>query len=281
VATIMLNNGWDSDHSEFQARRIACLDARGRRGDRLAVLLVEQDGDIANELVDALVGQPVEVLRCTNAATALLHVGRLCPDAVVLGPTSTRLSATDFLSVVRELEPDLPIIVGAGAGAGDLAAQATELGATAVVRRPYATRELLALLRSFAPRPDNVELRPMVIDLGRLRIDGAQPQFWLDGIAQQLPPQEFILLRYFAERVGAVLTRTELNRAIWGDKIGVRSNSLTVHVLRLRKRLGDDEHNPQWIKAIRGLGYQFTVPDRAAGSTETGLNDGPQKATPV
>lgn len=82
----------------------------------------------------------------------------------------------------------------------------------------------------------------------------------MDGRLIHLPPQEFILLRYFAARPGAVLTRKELNRAVWGDKLGVRSNSLTVHVMRLRKRLGDDDHDPQWIKAVRGLGYQFTVP---------------------
>lgn len=261
MAIKMLNSGWDSDNSEFHARRRACLEARARRSDRLAVLLVEQDTDIASGLVEALIGQPIEVLRCADAAMALLQVGRMCPDAVVLGPTSARLAATEFLSVVREVDPDLPIVVGAGAGSADLAAQATELGATAVVRRPYAARELLAMLRSFAPHPDDVELRPMVIDMGRLRIDGARPQFWLDGQPQQLPPQEFILLRYFAERAGAVLTRNELNRAVWGDKLGVRSNSLTVHVMRLRKRLGDDEHDPQWIRAVRGLGYQFTVPE--------------------
>jgi DNA-binding response OmpR family regulator len=261
VATKMLNSDWGSDNSEFRARRRACLEARARRSDRLAVLFVEQDTDIASGLVEALVGQPVEVLRCADAAMALLQVGRLCPDAVVLGPASARLAATEFLAIVREVDPDLPIIVGAGAGSADLAAKATELGATAVVRRPYAARELLAMLRSFAPHPDDVELRPMTIDLGRLRIDGAQPQFWLDGQPHQLPPQEFILLRYFAERAGAVLTRNELNRAVWGDKLGVRSNSLTVHVMRLRKRLGDDEHNPQWIRAVRGLGYQFTIPE--------------------
>lgn len=255
-----LAEGWESDNTQFHARRRACLAGRGRALDRLAVLLVEHDTDIAQQLLDAFVGQPVELLHCADPVRALLQVGRACPDAVILGPTRSGLDAAEFLTVVHECDAELPIIVGAGAGSGDLAAKATELGATAVVRRPYPARELLGMLRSFAPRPDEVELRPMVLDLGRLRVDGAVPQFWLDGRAVPLPPQEFILLRYLAERVGAVLSRTELNRAVWGDKQGVRSNSLTVHIMRLRKRLGDNEHNPQWIKVVRGLGYQFTVP---------------------
>lgn len=277
-----LTEGWESDNTQFHTRRRACTAARTRSQDRLAVLLVEHDTDVAQQLIEAFVGQPVEVLRCADPAVALLQLGRTCPDVVVLGPASVRLGAAEFLSIVREVDPHLPVIVGAGAGSGDLAAQATELGATAVVRRPYAARELLSLLRSFAQQPDDIELRPMAIDLGRLRIDGAVPQFWLDGQVTQLPPQEFILLRYFAERVGAVLSRTELNRAVWGDKLGVRSNSLTVHVMRLRKRFGDDEHDPRWIKVVRGLGYQFTVPpagDRGHDTTDL-TSAVPSQATP-
>lgn len=273
-----LTEGWESDNTQLHARRRACLAGRARAPERLAVLLVEHDTDVAQQLLDAFVGQPVELYHCADPAAALLQVGRTCPDAVILGPTLGGLRATEFLTIVRQYEEDLPVIVGAGAGSGELAAQATELGATAVVQRPYPARELLGLLRSFAPRPDDVELRPLLIDLGRLRVDGAVPQFWLDGRAVSLPPQEFILLRYFAERVGAVLSRKELNQAVWGDKHGVRSNSLTVHIMRLRKRLGDDDHNPQWIRVVRGLGYQFTVP--AAADAEQATDTVPLQATP-
>jgi DNA-binding response OmpR family regulator len=260
-----LTEGWESDNSLFHTRRRACLAAARERADgRLAVLLVEQDAGIAQQLIDAFAGQPVELLHCADPAVGLLYVGRMCPDAVVLGPTRSGFGAMEFLTVVRRYDEPLPIIVGAGAGSGDLAARATELGATAVVQRPYPIRELLGMLRSFAPQPDEVELRPLMIDLGRLRVDGVVPKFWLDGREVSLPPQEFILLRYFAERVGAALTRKELNRAVWGDKLGVRSNSLTVHIMRLRKRLGDDEQDPQWIKVVRGLGYLFQVPERSA-----------------
>lgn len=275
MSGIMLTEGWESDNSQFHIRRRACAEARPRMRDRIAVLLVEHDTDIAQQLIESFADQPVEVLWCPDPAVALMQVGRTCPDAVVLGPAPARLGAAEFLSVVRNVDQHLPVIVGAGAGSGDLAAQATELGATAVVQRPYAVRELLGMLRSFAADPEEIELRPMAIDLGRLRIDGAIPQFWLDGKQVGLPPQEFILLRYFAERVGAVVSRAALNRAVWGDKLGVRSNSLTVHVMRLRKRLGDDEHDPQWIRVVRGLGYRFTVPQADMS------RDVPAQATPA
>ncbi|HEU5470647.1 MAG TPA: response regulator transcription factor [Actinophytocola sp.] len=252
---------WESDNSQFHVRRRACLAARERAPDRLAVLVIDHDTDILHDLTTALAGQPIEIRTCPDPAEALLIVGRTCPDAVILGPATGRLSPTDFLTILRADDPAVPIIVGAGAGSGELAATATELGATMVVPRPYRAVELLTLLRSLAPQPDHVELRPMAIDLGRLRIDGAVPQMWLDGVHIDLPPMEFLLIRYFAERAGSVVTRRELLRGVWGERNPPgKSNTLTVHIMRLRKRLGDDEHNPQWIKAIRGLGYQFLVP---------------------
>ncbi len=253
-------HGWESDNSQFHLRRRACTAACRDLPDRLAVLLVEQDPKVVQQLSEILVGQPVEIRSCADPATALLEVGRTCPDVVLLGPATGRLDAIDFLDIVRRHEPDLPVVAGAGAGAGEFAAKAAEIGVTAIVPRPYRPQELLRLLRSFAPRPENVDLRPIVLDLGRLRIDGTIPQFWLDGELVSLPPMEFLLLRYFAERVGAVLTRKDLISAVWGEHSRARSNTLTVHIMRLRKRLGDDDQNPQWIRAVRGLGYQFTVP---------------------
>lgn len=260
---------WESLNSQFHARRRACLTCRDVVPDRVATVLVEDDDEVADALIGAFVGQPVEILRCADPAEALLAVGRTCPDAVVLGPATGLMSALEFLAVVRATDEDLPIVVGAGTGTGDFVSRATDFGATAVVRRPYRPRELLGLLRSLAPRPDRLEVRPLAIDLGRLRIDGGMPQFWLDGRTVELPPMEYLLLRYFAERPGTALTRAELINAVWGEGAKDRSNTLTVHIARLRKRLGDDEQRPQWIKAVRGLGYQFTVPAHSANGSPT------------
>ncbi|PWK89520.1 winged helix family two component transcriptional regulator [Lentzea atacamensis] len=259
---------WESDSSQFHTRRRACLANKGRVQNRLAVLVVDHDADVVHQLLDGFTGQPVEPRVCPDPAEALLLLGRTCPDVVLLGPAVGRLDPIDFLTIVRADDPDVPVVVGAGQGSGDFAARAAEVGVTAVVPRPYRTRELLAFLGSLAPKTDAVEIRPMVIDLGRLRVDGAVPQFWLDGVLVPLPPMEFLMLRYFAERPGAVVSRKELVGALWAGRPSAKSNTLNVHIMRLRKRLGDDDHNPTWIRVVRGLGYQFNVPPVASCSPD-------------
>lgn len=226
------------------------------------MLAVEQDAEVVRGLTDALSGQPIELCTCEDAAEALLILGRTCPDVVLLGPVRGRLDPVDFITIARSDDPDVAILAGAGSDCAAFAAGAASAGATAVIPRPYRSQQLIALLRSLAPTTEKLPAQPQPIDLGRLRVDGSAPRFWLDGRQVSVPPMEFLLLRHFAERVGEVISRAELLEAVWGEDQHSRSNTLTVHIMRLRKRLGDEEGDTRWIRAIRGLGYQFSVPAR-------------------
>ena len=134
-----------------------------------------------------------------------------------------------------------------------------------VLETPFAPEALLRLLDTSVPDGESFHVRPMPIDLGRLRVDGTASRIWVDGIEALIPAMEFLLLRYLAERHGEIVTRQELVYAGWGEGAAVPSNSLNVHLARLRRRfpLGSAEH---WIRPIRGIGYQFLVP--AGGRAE-------------
>jgi DNA-binding response OmpR family regulator len=251
-------SAWEDDNSLFHARRRAVLANRGVKPDRLAVLVVDR-ADAASALKNALAGQPVELATADDPAVGLYLLGRTCPDVVVVGPTDGNLDTTAFLEVVFAHEPELPVVVGVGSD-DDLAGRAARLGA-AVLAYPYQPDKLMRLLHSLAPAQRRIEVRPLTLDFGRLRIDGASPQIWLDGVASKIPMREYLLLRYLAERAGTVVSRRELITAIWGDG-GGSSDTLATHILRLRRKLERNAGKPEWIQAVRGLGYEFTVPSR-------------------
>ncbi|WP_148262407.1 response regulator transcription factor [Hoyosella subflava] len=233
-------------------------DSRGAARARPFILVVDDDRQLVDELVVGLSSYGFDVHVCPDPAEALLLVGRLQPDVVIAANVGGRIGTIEFLSIVRASEPELPLFAGADADSGAFAARAAAK-ANIVIPRPYRLRELPALLQSYVRAGSPWQSRPQALSLGRLRVDAVTPQMWLDGECTRLPPREFALLRYFAEHEGAVVSRQELIDAAWHGS-ATHSNTLTVHIARLRRRLGDDEANPQWIRAIRGFGYQFRAP---------------------
>lgn len=236
----------------------------GREGAvvrRRSVLVVAGPAE-ADHLTQAWSGQTIDVRSCDSLTAALLLIGRDNPDAVVVGATTGPIGVVDFLRTVRAEDTGTPIIIGVDDTQRDLGVDALSAGATAIVRRPFCVEDLLRILSFTDAAGHPLQVRPPPIEVGgRLRVDGGSPRMWLDGRETLLPPMEYLLLRYLAARPGEILSRTELVNAVWGE--GRSSNTLSVHLARLRRRLvgaaGDD-----WIRPVRGFGYQFLVPRRVA-----------------
>ena len=227
--------------------------------DRLKVLVVDCE-EQARDLIDVINGQALEIQTTPDPAFALFLVGRTWPDIVLLAPIDGRLTSAVALEVLREREPQLPVVVGVGPGDGEFAARAAALEPSAVIAYPFRPEALVKLLRLLAPAHVSFADRPLPIDLGRLRIEGGAPDIWLDGVRTTLPLREFQLLRYLAERAGTVVSRAEIGDAVWGSAATGATNTVSVHIMRLRRRLADRDRGPQWITAVRGLGYRFNVP---------------------
>ena len=82
----------------------------------------------------------------------------------------------------------------------------------------------------------------------------AEQTFYLDGIAMDLAPREYRLLRYFAERPRRVLSYARLLEGAWPNGFGEDANPLQVALCRLRRQLGDAG---ELIETRRGSGYLF------------------------
>lgn len=232
------------------------------RGGRLSapdrpLVYLACDADETDMLRHAWDGQTVDIESGPDLALALVRTGQFSPDMFVVGNSTGVIGPLDFVRTLRNAGATVPIVVGiapTGASAADLLGA----GATAVLQRPFSPEAVLGLLKATSA-VGSFQIKPLPIDLGRLRVDGIATRMWVDGDEYLIPAMEHLLLRYLAERHGEIVSREELVSVAWGQSGSMMSNSLAVHLARVRRRFqaysGDD-----WIRSVRGCGYQLLVP---------------------
>jgi DNA-binding response OmpR family regulator len=123
--------------------------------------------------------------------------------------------------------------------------------------------EALRALRSVSPPP----ARQRSLRAGALRLHPSALEAELHGRRITLPPREFRLLHLLMSHAGQVVTRDQIRESVWGAGERDASNTITVHIQRLRTRLGDPSHDPAIIQTVRRLGYRLVPPPRRTAVT--------------
>jgi DNA-binding response OmpR family regulator len=118
------------------------------------------------------------------------------------------------------------------------------------------------MMTPFRPATERVqalELEPRsdVYEKGRLRIDFAAYEVWLDGQLAHLSLRDFELLRFFVRSPNRVYDRSLILKLVWGNDTHVTPRTVDVHVRRLRVRIERDPALPELIVTVRGVGYRF------------------------
>jgi DNA-binding response OmpR family regulator len=227
---------------------------------RFLLLIADPDPDVVEELASELARHHVDVEVCIGAADALVAAGTMRPDAVLMAAEPGDLTGAEVVQALAK-RTNIPVLVGVGAGQGDQAGAALSSGATACIARPYRLNELIPIMKSI--RPDRIGMLEPPIECGALRLDPATLEVHLYGRSIRLPLREYELLRFLMANADRVLTPEQIYRTVWGQRSGHRSNTLVVHVRRLRARLGDNQEHPRIIKNVRGVGYRLIPPSRA------------------
>ena len=196
-----------------------------------------------------------DVRTAATGEQALEEVDRRRPDVLLL---DLMLPGIDGLEVCRRLrrQGDLPIIaVTARSDSADVVA-GLEAGADDYVTKPVVASVLAARIRAVLRR---VPAHASHTRVGDLELLTDRALVLRRGEELALTKTEYRLLCELAEQPGAVKTREDLLRTVWGYDYFGDTRLLDVHVRRLRVKVEDDPANPRLIHTVRGIGYRLEV----------------------
>lgn len=215
------------------------------------LLVADPESALVRGLSDALEREGIEVTGVTDGAQALLQAGALHPDVVLVSASLPVVGAVEFIRAIR-LTRATPILLGTDESHVEQAVQALAAGTTACVARPYRVPELLPLVHAaFSGEPG----ARRTLTAGDVELDIRAYQVRVGGRTVHLPLREFELLHYLMRNANSTVTREQIMRHVWNSTDTTSTNTIAVHIKRLRARLGDNDD--RLIKTVRGVGYRL------------------------
>jgi DNA-binding response OmpR family regulator len=210
------------------------------------VLLIEDEPEIVGLLTDFLSVEGFGVVAARDAEGAIELLDGV--DCVVLDVMLPGPSGFDVCRHIRE-RSDVPLLFLSARGEDEDKLRGLALGADDYIVKSATPAEVVARVKAVLRRSANGSAIPR-LRFGRLEIDLAAHEVFVDDHPVALTAREFELLTLFAGNPRQVLTREQIFERVWGSW-GDRS-AVAVYVRRLREKL-----DAELIVTVWGVGYRF------------------------
>ena len=183
-------------------------------------------------------------------------------DLVILDLMLPGMDGFDVCKKIRE-KKNIPILMVSAKKDDIDKIRGLGLGADDYMTKPFSPSELVARVKAHMARYDRLvgsaQKTNDIVEIRGIKIDKTARRVWIDGEEKTFTTKEFDLLTFLAENPNHVYTKEELFREIWDmDSIGDIA-TVTVHINRLRDKLGKIDAENQFIETVWGAGYRFRI----------------------
>jgi two-component system phosphate regulon response regulator PhoB len=226
------------------------------------ILVVEDEKDILELVRYNLTREGYAVVGITSGEEALRAARKERPDLIILDLMLPGVDGLEVCKIVKN-DPetrDLPIMMLTAKGEESDIVLGLGLGADDYVTKPFSPKVLMARVKALLTRIK----RPAATDdtatlhAAGLSLDPDRLEVRIQGRPVDLTATEFRMLHLLMRKPGRVFARYQIVDAARGEDYPVTERSVDVHIVSLRKKLGE---LGKMIETVRGVGYRFRESD--------------------
>ena len=226
------------------------------------ILLVEDELGIRETVKIFLKSQNYEVIEAENGREGLIALQN---NDVHLAIVDIMMPVMDGLTMTMKLREvsDIPVIFLTAKTEDIDKITGLNLGADDYITKPFEPMELIARVNSNLRRYEqilnlkgNTQKPNNQLIVGGLVLDQATKEVFVNGQSVRLTKKEFQILELLMSYPGKVYSAEEIYESIW-EETAINTETIMVHVRRLREKIEANPKHPEYLKAVWGVGYKI------------------------
>ena len=223
------------------------------------IFIVEDDLSLINGLSFAIKkqGYEIDVARTSLEAEQLWMNGKY--DLVILDVSLPDGSGYDICQKIRKVSK-VPIMFLTAADEETDIIMGLDIGGDDYITKPFKLAVFLSRVNALLRRSENFNQMETELSSNGITIQRLKGEVYKNGKQIDLTASEYKLLCLFMENPDMILSPEQILSRLWDcDEKYIDTNTLTVYIRRLRKKIEDDPADPHSIVTVRGMGYKWNT----------------------
>ena len=220
----------------------------------MEILVVDDERVIREGVAGVLQSAGYDVRLAKDGCQAVDTVRQYSPDLVLLDVMMPRMDGFEACRLMREVNPELPILFLSAFDASDNRIRGLKLGADDFLPKTMSFEEMLLRIAAVLHRTGSVA-RTSSFRFGEAVVDpGGMTIVTPEGVRYDLTQREIALLRTCVTHKGEALSDDYLISVLWGRDAEMTSLALKQVIHRLRDKLGSARSS---LKSVRSFGFMY------------------------
>ena len=223
------------------------------------ILVIEDEPDIVRGLTDSLEFEGFEVQARGTGTDGLDAAMEWDPDLVLLDLMLPDDNGYRVCETLRGRNPVVPIIILTAKAQEADKVRGLEAGADDYVTKPFSIAELIARINAIFRRQARLTQSDEQFAIGPWQVNARKHTLTKGRTTKRLTFYELEVLKLLRDKTDEAVSRDELLEKVWGVQPNATNRTVDNFIVKLRRKLEEDQKNPRHILTVYGFGYKLVL----------------------